>query len=161
MKLARFGASVAAMLAMSGAWAVALAEDRADDAVRQRAEDLAQIASERFDDFLRPQRFAQAQTGKAAAKDTANDTWSSPSGWIEHSNREYQQLMQRLSQASEPAKPAQKPAAAPAEKTTAPAEKQPEKKVEKVEKKAAPSTAVAEKSGQLSLIHISEPTRPY
>ena len=49
--------------------------------------------------------------------------------------------MQRLSQASEPAKPAQKPATAPAEKTTAPAEKP-------ADKKAAPSTTVAEKSGQ-------------
>ena len=106
----------AAMLAVCGALGAGVGrQSRHRSAARQRAEDLAQAASERFDDFLRPQRIAQAQTGKARRpKDTANDDpWSFATRWIEHSNREYQQLMRRLSQAGEPAKPAQQPATAP------------------------------------------------
>ena len=89
MKVARIGATVVAAFVMSGALAQAHAESRTDP-VRQRAEDIAQAASERFDEFQRPQRMAQAQTGKVASKDAASDAWSSPSGWIEHANREYQ-----------------------------------------------------------------------
>ena len=139
MKVARIRATAVVALAMSGALAQAQADSRTGDTARQRAEDLAQAASERFDEFQRPQRTAQAQTGKAMGKDPASDAGSSPSNWIEHSNREYQRLMQRLSQASEPAKPAQKPATAPVEKATAPAEK-----------KASPVTAVAEKTPEKS-----------
>ena len=137
MQVARIRATAVVVLAMSGALAQAQADSGAGDPLRQRAEDLAQAASERFDEFQRPQRMAQAQTSKAGAKDTASDAWSSPSSWIEHSNREYQGLMQRLSQASEPAKPAQKPTTAPAEKAAAPAEK-----------KAPVAEKAPEKSGQ-------------
>src|SRR5262249_39080733 len=136
MRVTRLGATVTALVAMSGALAVARADGLAGDPVRQRAEDLAQAASEQFDDFLRPQRVAQAQTGKPSSKDAASDAWSSPSTWVERSGREYQQLMQRLTQVQEPAKPAHKPAATPAEKGAAP-----------VEKKAQPGAAVADKAG--------------
>jgi hypothetical protein len=102
MKVARLGATAAAVLAMSGALAYAQTGNSVGDPLRQRAEELAQAASERFDDFERPQRVAQAE------------------GWIEHAGREYRHLMQRLAQVQEPAK---KPATTPTEKATAPAEK--------------------------------------
>ncbi|MET0194533.1 MAG: hypothetical protein ABW200_14325, partial [Hyphomicrobiaceae bacterium] len=124
MQVARIRATaVVVVLAMSAALAQAQADSPGGDMARQRAEELAQAASERFDEFQHPQRMAQAPTSKAGAKDAASDAWSSPSSWIEHSNSEYQGLMQRLSQASEPAKSAQKPATAPAEKAATPAEK--------------------------------------
>src|SRR4029453_59478 len=64
MKVARIGATAAAVVAMCGALAMARADDLASDPVRQRAEDIAQAASGGLDDFLRPQQVAQAQTGK-------------------------------------------------------------------------------------------------
>jgi hypothetical protein len=139
MKVARIGATVVAALVVSGALAQAHAESSTDP-VRRRAEDIAQAASERFDEFQRPQRMAQAQTDKVASKGAVGDAWSSPSSWIEHSNREYQRLMLRLAQASEPAKPAQKPATAPTEKAAAPAEKK--------SPVATVAEKVPEKSGQ-------------
>jgi nucleoid-associated protein YgaU len=121
MKAARIGVAAAAVLAACG-FALAQADARAADDLRQRAEDLARAASERFDAYLRPQHIAQVQDQKAVStrrdgsKDIgeSNDAWSLANDWIERSGREYQGLMQRLAQASD-----SKGQAAPAKKDAA------------------------------------------
>ena len=104
---ARAGIVSLALGIVGGAMALAHAQDAeragAADAIRLRAEELAQAASRRFDEVMgeKQTRLAQAQGQPPAGKASSTDDPLAPFvRWLERSNREYQTLMRRLSQGS-------------------------------------------------------------
>ena len=99
---ARAGIVSLALGIVGGAMALAHAQDAeragAADAIRLRAEELAQAASRRFDEVMgeKETRVAQAQGRQPAGKEpTADDALAPFVRWLERSNREYQTLMRQ------------------------------------------------------------------
>jgi len=130
MQAARVLVASLAVLAAGGVLGSAAAQTA--DPVRQRAEQLAEDASRRFSEVLKGDRVAQAQGKQPAAPPRAgsDDPWTAVLQWMEHSNREYQRLIRRLSQGGAgtvaPASPpAVKPGVAPAVVASKPQAKAP------------------------------------
>jgi nucleoid-associated protein YgaU len=100
----------------------------AADPVRDRAEDLARAASQRFSDVLKGEPAGEPQ-GKPPGPPRSgdgDDPWGAAHRWLERSSHDYKAIVRRLSQAggSAPATPPQSaPAAQPEpQATTAPAD---------------------------------------
>jgi hypothetical protein len=129
MKAARSRIAAIAMLAAGLALVLAQLQptDRAKaaDPVRERAEDLAQAASQRFSEVMKDEFGARPQGMPASASrggqaSGREDPWTAALKWLEHSDHEYKSIVRRLSQASGPAagQPTP-PASAPAEARSA------------------------------------------
>jgi hypothetical protein len=125
MQAARVTVALLAMLAASGAVALAQSEGgKAADPARQRAEDLARAASQRFGEVIKEERVAQAQGKPPAAPSpgsaAGDDPWTATLRWLEYSDREYRSIMRKLTQGGGVAPAPAPPAPAPAAKPTPP-----------------------------------------
>ena len=104
MRAARATVAVLAAVAAGGGLALAQPEGadgraKSADPARLRAEDLAESASQRFNEVMKAERVAQAQpAAPSSGQSTGDDPWTPAKRWLEHSNREFQSIMRRLAQ---------------------------------------------------------------
>ena len=77
--------------------------DRAEaaDGTRERAEDLARAASQRFSEVMKDggKRPAASPVGQSGG----DDPWAAALKWLERSNHDYKSIVRRLSQRGAPA----------------------------------------------------------
>ncbi|MDX2205810.1 MAG: hypothetical protein NW223_23870, partial [Hyphomicrobiaceae bacterium] len=111
------------------------------DPVRQRAEALAQEASERFTEVLRAGRVAQGPPARQG-----EDPWTPAARWLQHAQEAYDKLVTGLRQGPDglpPPPPAAAPKAAPAvtAQTAPPPAKSPAAVAEPAPKAAPPAAA--------------------
>lgn len=114
MKCVRFVAlalpvALAAGMVASTAYAEAGSGAGPSAEVRQRAEELAREAHRRYDELMRIERVAQAETGDARSKaEPRTDARSIPAwmaAWLERSDRAYRGLVRRLFSGGEASPP--------------------------------------------------------
>ncbi len=120
-------AAVPVLLATLVAVAAGQPAGAEEDRTRRRAEELAETASQRFSEIMGEKRLAQAQrteprAGQAKKQSGGDDPWSVGLEWFDHSSREFQGLMRRLSQGdgTGPGAPARAPSSTPPAKPAPP-----------------------------------------
>src|SRR5262249_36773016 len=84
------------------------------DPVRERAEELARAASQRFGEVLKGEAQSKRSYGPPGAA-AGDKSWGAARMWLERSSQDYKSIVRRLSQAAQPAPaPAAPPESMPA-----------------------------------------------